>query len=96
LTGTVPASLAAVAQAALPGAPNIQYSGVMRELVSLALSGCFAASVTASYRFMLPAPGVPGAWAVPPWLIWTAVGSWVWSWLATVLPFGVRTLASQS
>ena len=95
MTGTVPLAFAAAAQAALPGAPNIQYSGVIRELLP-ELSGCLAASVTASYKFMLPAPGLPGACAVPPWLISTAVGSWVWSWLSTVLPFGVRTLASQS
>ena len=46
---------------------------------------------------MLPAPGSPGARLVPdPWLIATAVGSWAWSWLATVLPLGVSAFASQS
>ena len=69
----------------------------MRELVELELGGCLEASVTASYRFMLPAPGSPGAPLVPdPWLIVVALGSWVWSWLATVFPFGVSALASQS
>ena len=45
---------------------------------------------------MLPAPGDPGDTEPDPWLIAIAVGFCAWSWLATVLPFGVRTFASQS
>ncbi len=48
MTGTVPLAFAAAAHAALPGAPNIQYSGVIRELALLAEYGCLAASETAS------------------------------------------------
>ena len=46
--GTVPLAFAAASQAALPGAPNIQYWGVIREFWVLELSGCLDASVTAS------------------------------------------------
>ena len=48
---------------------------------------------------MLPAPGTPGVPLVPlvpPWLIATAFGSRVSSWLDTVFPFGVSAFASQS
>jgi len=41
-------ALATASQAALPGAPNIQYWSVMRELSELTVRGCLEASVTAS------------------------------------------------
>ncbi len=97
-TAAVPLALAAAWQAALPGAPNMKYSGVDRELSDDGSGFCLAARLTESHRFWLPAPGLPGGTAplADPWLIASALGSWTCSWLATVLPFGVSALASQS
>ena len=74
----------------------MKYCGPRRALLELTFLGCWEASLTASYRLMLPAFGVPGAAKLVPWLIVVACVSWVCSWLSTVLPFGVSALASQS